>query len=176
MDDKVCLICKDDLVLPHKLPCNHIFCYICIKRHLTFRNFCPFCYKFPFHTTDLEKLDSNVVNTTLPNIKIPLFKHMNEVLLKKELKKYMLNQDGGYQQMLWRMKEFHLIYSAEKMKTKSLSLTGIARVVSKNEKIFFHKKNDHNCPQFLEKQNRSIQKLKDIIKNSKNSHTRESNL
>jgi len=39
-----CPICIDDIITPITLPCNHKFCYLCVKGTMTFGNYkCPYC-------------------------------------------------------------------------------------------------------------------------------------
>lgn len=43
MDEKECAICQDELHDPVKLPCNHVFCDVCISEWLDENKTCPIC-------------------------------------------------------------------------------------------------------------------------------------
>ena len=42
-DESVCAVCGQPYVHPVELPCNHIFCYLCVKGVLARKPSCPFC-------------------------------------------------------------------------------------------------------------------------------------
>lgn len=42
-DEAVCAVCGQPYIHPVELPCNHIFCYLCVKGVLARKPSCPFC-------------------------------------------------------------------------------------------------------------------------------------
>ena len=42
-DSKLCCICQDQCVNPVKLPCSHVFCFLCIKGVAARSNHCALC-------------------------------------------------------------------------------------------------------------------------------------
>ena len=42
-EEPVCSVCCQPYIHPVELPCNHIFCYLCIKGVLARKPSCPFC-------------------------------------------------------------------------------------------------------------------------------------
>lgn len=157
-----CSICKDTIQLAHSLPCNDVFCYICIKRHLIIRSYCPLCFLSPLNSSDLINLE-DIKENMLPDIKPSIKAKMNESVLRKLLKMYHLSTTGDYNRMVWRLKEYFLIYSAEKLKDLPKSPTGIAKLVDTNEKLFFKKENEVD-PMLLI---RCFRKLKEKINERK---------
>ncbi|RVD90627.1 zinc finger domain-containing protein [Tubulinosema ratisbonensis] len=157
-----CSICKEKIELPHMLPCNDTFCYLCIKRHLMLRSYCPVCFTMPVNSSDLISLVKNE-NNMLPEIKVPLKFKQSESVLKRELKKYQLILTGDYNRMVWRLKEYFLIYSAEKLKSLSKSPTDIARQVHRNEGLIFKKEiliDKEMLRKYFHKLKEKIKKLK----------------
>lgn len=138
-----CLICKDEMQLPHYLPCDHRFCYICIKRHILKRPFCPSCLLEPIHTTEIKPLFEYPKND-LETVRKVLYRTPTNAALKKELKKLSLDTSGSINQMLWRYNEFHIIYSGEVQKIRPKSITDITRTVHMNEKLIFMKRKKNN--------------------------------
>ncbi|KAM0674491.1 E3 ubiquitin-protein ligase rad18 [Gurleya vavrai] len=50
----LCSICKEEIYIPSEIPCSHIFCMLCIKKHLYKSNFCPTCFFSPLHVNDIK--------------------------------------------------------------------------------------------------------------------------
>lgn len=88
--DNECYICYDKADIPHQLPCNHVFCFICILKHLRNSMVCPVCWSGFFSVVDLKtecKKNSSV--------KFPmLILKKNKANYLKMLKKYKLITEG----------------------------------------------------------------------------------
>lgn len=157
-----CNICKEEIQLPHSLPCDDSFCYLCIKRHLRVRSYCPTCFLMPVNSSDLQCLIEKPKNM-LPELKVPLKENKNESVIKRKLKKFQLSESGDYNRMIWRLKEYYLIYSAEKLKELPKSPSDIAKIVHKNENLFFKKGEDFDKEIML----KHLRELKEKIKQIK---------
>lgn len=145
-----CKICKDEIYNIAHLPCTHVYCVICIKRHLTTKNFCPECYLSPLHASDLtiqytyrtspifKHTQSNCLlkylNTPIKKTKLPVSRPMMYVKmtveqLKKECKKYKINV-GSKKEMVTRLKEFYMLCDVERVAEQSASVEMIADYVN----------------------------------------------
>ncbi len=85
-----CFICYEEADIPHILPCSHIFCYICILRHLSDNTDCPVCRAGSFSSAELKtdcKKFSSIKNTLL------VFKKNRNNYIKV-LKEYKINTKG----------------------------------------------------------------------------------
>ncbi|EJW02186.1 hypothetical protein EDEG_03382 [Edhazardia aedis USNM 41457] len=65
MHADICPICKEPIKLAHELPCMHKFCLICIRKHLFSKNFCPFCFHSPVHSSDLTDLKQEIIQSDI---------------------------------------------------------------------------------------------------------------
>lgn len=100
----ICKICLDSADIPHKLPCGHYFCLLCILRHLRIRQNCPFCFSEPIKVSDIEgELDISDLST---NLTLPpqVFKRTESNFIKV-LKKYKIRTDGPILRLQWRFNE-----------------------------------------------------------------------
>ncbi|KAF7684744.1 Postreplication repair E3 ubiquitin-protein ligase RAD18 [Astathelohania contejeani] len=157
--DNECSICKEQISIPHILPCNHIHCLLCITRHLHERNFCPICYRHPLHVTDLKSVSEEYQNM-LPEIKTFFIYRNKDSVITKELKRYNLRLDGSLDRKKWRLKEFYLLYSIEKRKKLPKSMTGIVRTVHHNEQLFFEPKKSWKNETYKNKIKENFRKIK----------------
>lgn len=115
-----CFICKETADMPEKLKCGHVFCYLCVRRHLSTREFCPQCYVF----IDVYDLSASNQKNDLPSIKKVL--NTSEKVLIKEMKKYKLDTSGDLKTLEERYNEFFMVYYYEKRKEKPKPLDKIA--------------------------------------------------
>lgn len=51
--EELCSICGEEISLKQSIPCSHAFCYLCIRRHLSRKDFCPVCHEGPYTICDL---------------------------------------------------------------------------------------------------------------------------
>lgn len=133
----ICLICKSSCSIPHWLPCEHTFCFLCIRRHIEKRNFCPECLSSPYSPTDLR---TNVKQYNKIS-KIPIIINLNEQTLKKELKKYRVDIRGNKNMLDQRYRELSINVDNERYRDVPRNMDTIARHLN-----------------FAEIQNRQIQK------------------
>ncbi|KAK6090461.1 hypothetical protein P3W45_000558 [Vairimorpha bombi] len=132
-----CLICKSLYYIPHWLPCGHTFCFLCIRRHIEKRNFCPECLSSPYSPTDLC---TNVKQFNKIS-KIPIIINLNEQNLKKELKKYRVDIRGDKNILTQRYRELSINVDNERYRDVPRNMDTIARQLN-----------------FAELQNRQIKK------------------
>ena len=51
-----CLICYQYIINKVTLPCNHNFCYSCIKKWIEIKQICPYCVRKLSHKVILQKM------------------------------------------------------------------------------------------------------------------------
>ncbi|KAF9762490.1 E3 ubiquitin-protein ligase COP1 [Nosema granulosis] len=131
--ENICKICREELNIAHWLPCNHKFCYICIRRHLENRNFCATCFRYPLSISDLKTNEKIVSDIKKP---ISLFK-VTLPILKRELKKFRINTDGTIERLRWRYNELCIQIDNERFKENPRSIDTIARQLHLRESRIF---------------------------------------
>lgn len=135
--EKYCNICKEDLNVPHWLPCNHHFCYICIRRHLLNRNFCPQCLSYPLGISDLKT--NEIIHSDIKK-PIYLFKSTQSTL-KKELKRFRVSTEGNVDRLKWRYNELCIQIDNDRFKEKPRSTDTIVRHLHLRESLIFTRSN-----------------------------------
>lgn len=59
-----CAVCYDSLQYPLKLPCNHVFCFLCIKGAYFSNQLCPMCRAFiPQNIIQNPRVTNSTTNT-----------------------------------------------------------------------------------------------------------------
>ncbi|WUR02927.1 E3 ubiquitin-protein ligase RAD18 [Vairimorpha necatrix] len=124
-----CTICKSQCVIPHWLPCSHKFCFLCIRRHLERRNFCPSCFKSPVSPSDLRtnEIQYNKID------KIPIIINNKEDQIIKELKRRRVDISGGRSTLLQRYKELFINVDNERFREVPRNMDRIVREINKDE-------------------------------------------
>lgn len=152
--NSICTICKDKLEFPHWLPCSHNFCFLCIRRHIEKRNFCPICFKCPFSVSDLRTYEKQ--NEVLK--KMPVILTTNENKLKQELKKLRFDVNVDKHILDQRYKEMCINVEFERFKKVPRNYNTIVRHIYQSElkNKLINKKNNID----LEKINVVIVKIK----------------
>lgn len=106
-----CQICKEEAIIPHYLPCEHIFCFICIIKHLRNTDSCPKCLQV-FSRIDLKTNCKKYEIRKMPSL---IFKR-TETNLKKILKQYLVITEGSKRILEWRFMVLIDLFSLEEFK------------------------------------------------------------
>ncbi|KAI4291569.1 hypothetical protein PAPHI01_0843 [Pancytospora philotis] len=122
-----CGICKEALDVPHALPCEHSFCFLCIAKHLGLRDFCPTCRTGPYR---MNALSTAHVPMAVPRLPEQVFKR-TEANYIKILKKHRVSTDGTYAQLEARFAELTRQVLLEQFREKPRSDVSIAWSVNR---------------------------------------------
>ncbi|EEQ81837.1 hypothetical protein NCER_101577 [Vairimorpha ceranae BRL01] len=126
---KLCLICKSECSIPHWLPCKHIFCFLCIRRHIEKRNFCPECFKSPFSPADLRTNQKQYNKID----KLPILVQSREEHLVRELKKRRANSSGSKSALMYRYHELSINVDNERFREIPRNMDTIVRQLNQLE-------------------------------------------
>ncbi|KAI5169202.1 hypothetical protein PAEPH01_0524 [Pancytospora epiphaga] len=129
-EEKHCGICLEFLDIPHSLPCNHSFCFICIARHLSFRKFCPMCFS---GTYGLNSLVTSHSRNNIPKLPDQIFKRTLSNY-SRILKRYFVRTDGTLEQLESRFSELILQIMLEQFREHPVDFGEIAWRVHSNER------------------------------------------
>lgn len=135
-EEPTCPICKDPADIPHTLPCNHIFCYLCIIKHIRTSSSCPSCSRGPFTFADLLTSCRRHAAVPMPAKAV----RRTAAGYVKILKKYKIRTDGHSTRIIWRYNELIDQLSVEQFRETPASLVAIAYRVHKTEQLLFMKR------------------------------------
>jgi hypothetical protein len=159
----ICEICKEPISIEYTIPCGHSFCYLCIRRHLSERDFCPVCRGSPYGLHELKS--KHRPKGVLPAAN-QLFKR-SEDNLRRELGRFRLSTAGNKSMLNWRFNEFCMLLDNERLKETPGPVSAIVAAVEQNECRMVESKrrwvDDHKV---LE----SLCRMKEIIKKRHKDH------
>ncbi|PXF43219.1 Postreplication repair E3 ubiquitin-protein ligase RAD18 [Gracilariopsis chorda] len=143
-----CPICHDMLNAPVRLPCHHIFCSLCIRRHLTRSSICPYptCRRactssalvalrnYDAHLAQLRHVSRTQLTPSRTTLaQLPLPGSLSRPNLVKKLSKAGLSAVGTVEVLSNRYREYVLRYNAAADSASGASKQALADAVRRYE-------------------------------------------